>query len=75
MYAIRSYYVSSRPKLAEISASGDGNTSTEKDPVHIYESGGVYTITLTASNSIGSAEATTQVSLDLTPYELLTGVV
>lgn len=52
---------------------GDGETSTEKDPVHIYESGGVYTITLTASNSMGTAEATSQVSLDLSVYEMLTG--
>lgn len=52
---------------------GDGNTSTEQNPVHIYEAGGVYTITLTASNSEGSASATTQVSLDLSPFEMLTG--
>lgn len=52
---------------------GDGNTSQEKDPVHIYEQGGIFTITLRASNSLGSAEATTQVSLDLSPYEMLTG--
>lgn len=52
---------------------GDGSTSTEQNPVHIYEAGGIYTITLTASNSLGSADATTQVSLDLSPYEMLTG--
>lgn len=52
---------------------GDGSTSTEKDPVHIYEAGGIYTITLTATNSVGTADATTQVSLDLSPYEMLTG--
>lgn len=52
---------------------GDGSTSQEQNPVHIYEAGGVYNITLTASNSLGSAEATTQVSLDLSPYEMLTG--
>lgn len=52
---------------------GDGNTSTEKDPVHVYESGGTYTVTLTASNSLGEAEATTVVQLALTPYEMLTG--
>lgn len=52
---------------------GDGQTSQERNPVHVYEAGGIYTIKLVASNSLGSAEATTQVSLDLTPYEMLTG--
>ncbi|MCB0634541.1 MAG: PKD domain-containing protein [Saprospiraceae bacterium] len=52
---------------------GDGNNSQEKNPVHIYDQGGIYTITLTATNSVGTAQATTQVSLDLTPYEMLTG--
>ena len=52
---------------------GDGNTSTEKDPVHVYETGGVFTIKLVASNSEGSNEAFTQVELDLTDLEMLTG--
>jgi PKD repeat protein len=52
---------------------GDGNTSTETNPVHVYESGGIYTITLTATNGQGSSQATTQVELDLTPFEMLTG--
>lgn len=52
---------------------GDGQTSTERNPVHIYEEGGVYTITLVASNSEGTADASTQVSLDLSPFEMLTG--
>lgn len=52
---------------------GDGETSTEKDPVHVYQAGGVYTIKLVASNGLGNAEATTTVSLDLSPYEMLTG--
>ncbi len=52
---------------------GDGQTSQERNPVHVYESGGIYTITLVASNSLGTAEAMTQVSLDLSPYEMLTG--
>lgn len=52
---------------------GDGQTSTEQNPVHIYEEGGVYTITLVASNDAGTAEATSQVSLDLSPLEMLTG--
>lgn len=52
---------------------GDGETSTERDPVHVYQEGGVYTITLMARNAAGSAEASSQVSLDLSPFEMLTG--
>ncbi|RXA15078.1 PKD domain-containing protein [Methanosarcina sp. MSH10X1] len=33
---------------------GDGNTSTEKNPVHIYNKQGRYNVTLTASNANGS---------------------
>ena len=32
---------------------GDGATSTEKNPVHTYASGGMYMITLKATNSMG----------------------
>ncbi|NNF36719.1 MAG: PKD domain-containing protein [Saprospiraceae bacterium] len=32
---------------------GDGNTSTEKDPVYTYAAAGSYTVTLTATNSAG----------------------
>ncbi len=52
---------------------GDGQTSNEKNPVHVYEAGGVYTITLVASRGSESAEASTEVSLDLSTLELLTG--
>jgi PKD repeat protein len=52
---------------------GDGMNSTEKNPVHIYENGGVYTITLVAKNNLGTAEASSEVSLDLSIYEMLTG--
>ena len=41
---------------------GDGGTSTEQDPVHIYTRGGTFTVTLVASNS-GSSD--TLVSTDL----------
>lgn len=37
---------------------GDGVTSTEKDPVHIYVDEGLYTVTLTATNEDGSASQT-----------------
>lgn len=33
---------------------GDGNTSTEFEPVHTYQNSGIYTITLTASNQSSS---------------------
>jgi hypothetical protein len=53
---------------------GDGNTSTEKDPVHVYEAGGYYVATLTATDESGST-VTKEVNLaiELTPYALLTG--
>ncbi len=33
---------------------GDGATSTEQSPSHVYDSAGVYDVTLTASNAAGS---------------------
>ncbi|MEX1001302.1 MAG: M4 family metallopeptidase [Crocinitomicaceae bacterium] len=33
---------------------GDGNTSTQQNPTHIYTSSGTYSVTLTATNGIGS---------------------
>ncbi len=53
---------------------GDGNTSNEKDPVHVYGEGGYYMAKLTAKDKIGNS-VTAQVSLAvaLTPYALLTG--
>jgi len=32
---------------------GDGNTSTDQNPIHIYESPGTYTVSLNASNDYG----------------------
>lgn len=37
---------------------GDGNTSTEQNPVHVYSSPGAYTVSLTATNDLGSNTAT-----------------
>jgi PKD repeat protein len=53
---------------------GDGNTSLEKNAVHIYEEGGYYIATLTAKDNAGNS-VTSQVNLavSLTPYALLTG--
>ncbi|KAK3604962.1 hypothetical protein CHS0354_000626 [Potamilus streckersoni] len=36
---------------------GDGNTSTEKDPTHTYATEGNFTVSLVATNSVGSSEA------------------
>ncbi len=36
---------------------GDGGTSTEKNPVHTYTTGGSYTLTLTVTNAHGSDTA------------------
>src|SRR5690606_24937811 len=53
---------------------GDGNTSTEKDPVHVYDEGGYYLVTLIASDASG-ASVTKQVTLalNLTAFDLLVG--
>lgn len=37
---------------------GDGNTSTEQNPFHIYTDNGLYTVTLTATNDYGSDSET-----------------
>ncbi len=33
---------------------GDGNTSTEEKPVHVYSAVGIYNVTLTATNAVGN---------------------
>jgi len=33
---------------------GDGNTSTDQNPTHVYSTPGVYTVSLTAANDVGS---------------------
>ncbi|MDX1327585.1 MAG: PKD domain-containing protein [Arenibacter sp.] len=53
---------------------GDGNTSTDKNPVHTYASGGYYSATLTATSADGSTvNKEVRLAVDLTPYILLTG--
>lgn len=42
---------------------GDGQTSTEQNPVHTYSGGGPYQISLTATNSAGSTTSTSFVFL------------
>jgi PKD repeat protein len=53
---------------------GDGKTSTEQNPVHIYEGGGFYTVILTGTDDSGTSvdsEVTIAVAVD--PYVMLTG--
>ncbi len=52
---------------------GDGETSTEKNPVHVYADGGFYTATLTVTGGTGSADDAVNLAIALTPYVLLTG--
>lgn len=52
---------------------GDGITSTEQNPVHVYENGGYYTAILTVQGGTGTASDTVDLAVDLTPYILLTG--
>jgi hypothetical protein len=42
---------------------GDGASSTARNPTHVYGAAGVYTVSLTASNSIGSNVVTRTVSV------------
>lgn len=53
---------------------GDGNTSTEQNPVHVYKEGGYYIAKLTAKDDKGNA-ITKQVrlALDLPPFAMLVG--
>ena len=57
---------------------GDGNTSTEENPTHVYETAGAYTVVLTAKNA-ADASATYEQSIQITDpndaYKLLTGEV
>jgi len=42
---------------------GDGNNSTDKDPVHTYDGGGDYTVSLTATNTAGSHTSMKDISI------------
>jgi hypothetical protein len=53
---------------------GDGTTSTDQNPVHIYKDGGYYDAVLTATDDNGaSVTKDVKLALDITPYVLLTG--
>lgn len=42
---------------------GDGNTSTERNPTHIYEESGTYTVSLTATNYCCSANTMLEIEV------------
>ncbi|MBP8002546.1 MAG: VCBS repeat-containing protein [Chloroflexi bacterium] len=50
-------------------AFGDGQTATGATVSHVYANPGVYTATVTASNSLGQLIATTQVAIIVTVYQ------
>jgi len=53
---------------------GDGTTSTEQNPVHVYASGGYYKATLNGADAGGITVASVaNLAVALTPYALLTG--
>jgi len=53
---------------------GDGNTSTDKNPVHIYATGGYYKVTLVANDEKGNnASDDIELALSLAPINYLTG--
>lgn len=52
---------------------GDGNTSTEPNPVHVYDVGGYYSITLNVTGGTGTVSDDAYLAIDLPPFELLTG--
>lgn len=57
------------PKAYEWSFS-DGTRSTEKNPVHIFQYGGTYNVTLTVTNSYGTNKYTPEIGITATPPTL-----
>lgn len=52
---------------------GDGQTSTEPNPVHVYTDGGYYTVTLSVTGGTGKVTTESNLAVAVTPYVLLTG--
>ncbi len=52
---------------------GDGETSTEQNPTHVYAQSGTYTAKLTVTGGGGTADATTDVTISASKLEMLTG--
>jgi len=48
---------------------GDGNTSEEAEPTHQYDSSGVFTVELTASNECGSVTTSQAIAITSTSLE------
>jgi PKD repeat protein len=44
-------------------AFGDGGTSTQQNPTHVYKSRGTFTVRLTVKNAAGSASTTNTVAI------------
>lgn len=51
---------------------GDGNSSTEANPVHTYASNGIYYVTLTASNAYGESNFSSTIATYVLTEEILT---
>jgi PKD repeat protein len=51
---------------------GDGTTSTEQNPTHIYQQAGNYTITLTVSNAYANDETTGNITVK--PLEVISDI-
>jgi PKD repeat protein len=47
---------------------GDGESSTQTNPIHNYDEDGDYTVTLTASNECGSDEYTFEITITTSPF-------
>ena len=52
---------------------GDGSTSTEKSPTHVYATVGKFTVKLTVTNEIGTNEKVETEYINVTPLAKLTG--
>jgi hypothetical protein len=52
---------------------GDGQTSTEANPVHVYTDGGYYKVTLAVTGGTGTVNSEADLAVAVTPYILLTG--
>lgn len=52
---------------------GDGTTSDQESPVHVYATPGTYTVTLTVSNTIGSDSYSNTVTYTALPAPVVSG--
>lgn len=52
---------------------GDGETSTEQNPTHVYAQSGTYDVSLTVKGDGGEATETAQVTIAASKEEMLTG--